>query len=366
MLIFVRHSNCGTKSEDMQTMKRFILFFAVLMTVVGASAYKDSNIKVWGEVTQQQDGQYYLTMYKNCPAQVTARFHFKYKGGGVSQDYDLFMADTVAVLHDPVPVEREVRKVVVEEIIYSACQADGERYYTDNPNDRHLIVLLANSFDLLHDVFWFNDMYRASYYDGRYYPGFSPQRPPQGHFFDDRFDLPDNDIDLTELDDNALLLMAGAVVAAGIGMGAVVSKYWNVPDNRYPYFSITPQVQYFIDSGLLRNVMQFKYRFGNKGGCNVYADLGYASGTMNEKGMFDPGVTCSFGAGLDLGNFSMSLGGKPAVNRHGENFLAFQLGYDAQLTSNFGLDLKAGAAVLGYKDEYYLDYPISVGLFWRF
>ena len=359
------------------------MLIAMLMTVVGASAYRNTNIKVWGEVDLADDGQYYLTMYKNCPATVVAHFHFKYRGGGTSQDYDLFMADSVAVLHDPVPVDRAVRKVVVEDVFYSTPDGKGGVYKTDDPNDPILEIFMVDLFDLHHDIFWFDGPYRASYYDRWSYEGPEPlsvnrivNREKQA----DDIDLPeslsvnrianrekqDDDIDLTKLDEKYLLLGIAAVTGLGVVMGIGVSRNWDVPDNRYPYFSFSPQVQYFFDSGMVRDVMQFKYRFGNRGGWSLFGDIGATTGTLEVPEVFDSGFTWSIGAGLDLGDFSMTLSGKPAIYDHVNNFLAFQLGYDIPITRHFGIDLHGGACLLSYMDEYYLDFPLSLGLIWRY
>lgn len=50
----------------------------------------------------------YLTMYRNSPAEITAQFHFIYKDKSKSVMYDLFMPDTVAELHNPVPATPQV------------------------------------------------------------------------------------------------------------------------------------------------------------------------------------------------------------------------------------------------------------------
>lgn len=335
-------------------MKRTVaIIVSMLMTAVSWAS--SGNLEVWGEVRKADDGKYYLTMYKNFPAEVTARFHFKYKGGGLSENYDLYMADSIAELHDPVPVEKAVKKVIIEDLFYTATDAQGARYTTDNPNDPMLNSLLYDLFDIYTDVFWFDNLHRAAYYDGRHLPDHLKKWRPDA-----------DDIDLKELDSDDLLLGIAAVAAAGIGMGVIVSDYWNVADSRYPYFSIDPQIQYFFDSGYMRDVIRFKYRFGNKGGWNLFADLGGTNGTANEYGMFDGGFTWSIGAGLDLGNFSMTLNGKPAFYANDDNFCAAQLGYDFQIADHFGIGLKAGAAVLSYDGEYYLDYPVNLGLFWRF
>ena len=63
-------------------MKKYIVIMLALMlpfaTMDGKKKEKQ-NIMVWGEVRTAQDGLDYLTMYKNCPAQVTAQFHCLYR-----------------------------------------------------------------------------------------------------------------------------------------------------------------------------------------------------------------------------------------------------------------------------------------------
>lgn len=345
-----------TESGNNIMKKSFAAVVLLLVTAVSWASVGD--IEVWGRVRKADDGQYYLTMYKNCPVQVTARFHFKYKGGGVSQDFDLFMADSIAELHDPVPVERAVRKVVIEDLYYTATNAEGEPYTTGDPSDPHLNILLLDLFDIYSDVLWSANSHRLSHY--------SHAHAPSGHMTELVSEA--DDLDLKELDSDDLLLGIAAVAAAGFGMGAIVSQYWNVADPRYPCFSVSPQVQYFFDSGYMRDVFQFKYRFGNKGGWSLFADFGMTDGMNGADGRiaFDGGFTWSIGAGLDLGNFSLSINGKPAFHRNDDNFCAAQLGYDFQFSDHMGIGLKAGAAVLSYKDGYYLDYPANLGVFWRF
>lgn len=323
-------------------MKRlYAILIALLMPFVMASAAK---YNVWGRVIKADDGKYYLNMYKNIPAKVTANFYFKYKGGDVSELFVMEMADSVATQIDPVPVDRPVREVVVQNIVYSTVDSNGKVYSTRNPDDPTLGFLVQDMFDLYSDIFWFS--------------AHSPRSNNRVKTADD--------VDLTKLSDDALLTGALVVAAAGVGMATVVSKYWSVPDWRFPYFSITPQAQYFFMSGMVRDVFQFKYRFGNKGGFNIYADLGATTGTMKEKGMFDSGFTWGVGAGLDLGNFSLTLSGKPATSAHDENFVAFQLGYVFDVTDHFGIDLKAGASVMQFDGEDFFDIPASIGTIWRF
>ena len=351
--------------------KYLVLMFALLVpfaTIAGKKKEK-SNIMVWGEVVTADDGKDYLTMYKNCPAQVTAQFHFVYKDKTESELYDLVMPDTVAQVTDPVPVDKPVREVVVENIIYSAVQDDGKVYSTKDPDDPRLAMLLVDLFDLYHDLFWFDMHHRARYYDGRHYDNWNPNTSRYNRTHNAPAKKPD--LDLAEVDDEALLIGAAAVAVASAGMIVGVVKNWNVPDDRFPYFSVSPQVQFLTQTGTIRDVLQFKYRFGNRGGISVLGDLGYTTGSMFEKGMFDPGFTWSLGVGLDLGAFSLSFRGKPSVSGwHDENFLTCQLGYDIFITRDLALDLSAGAGVVEYYEgccaKLYWEIPVSVGLLWKF
>ena len=92
--------------------KFFVLMMVVVLPITAMYGKKKekSNIMVWGEVVTADDGRDYLTMYKNCPAEVTAQFHFKYKDRTESVMYDLFMPDTVAQVNDPAPIEKPVKE----------------------------------------------------------------------------------------------------------------------------------------------------------------------------------------------------------------------------------------------------------------
>ena len=325
------------------------------------------NMLVWGEVVTADDGNGYLTMYKNSPAEITAQFHFVYKDKSKSVMYDLFMPDTVAELHDPVPVDKPVKEVVVDNIVYSTRDAEGKKYSTSDPDDPILAMLLVDMFDYYHDLFWFDVTHRARYYDGRHYDNWTPagssrynkthssSKPSKSH-----------DVDLSKVDDDALLIGAAAVAVASAGMIIGVVKNWDVADDRFPYVSVSPQFQLFTQTGVIRDVVEFKCRLGNRGGVSLMGDLGYATGSLFEKGMYDPGFTWSLGAGLDIGAFSLSFRGKPAIFDHRENFISCQLGYDIFLTGNFGLDLRAGASITDYQGDLYWDVPTSVGIFWKF
>ena len=325
------------------------------------------NMLVWGEVVTADDGNGYLTMYKNSPAEITAQFHFVYKDKSKSVMYDLFMPDTVAELHDPVPVDKPVKEVVVDNIVYSTRDAEGKKYSTSDPDDPILAMLLVDMFDYYHDLFWFDVTHRARYYDGRHYDNWTPagssrynkthssSKPSKSH-----------DVDLSKVDDDALLIGAAAVAVASAGMIIGVVKNWDVADDRFPYVSVSPQFQLFTQTGVIRDVVEFKCRLGNRGGVSLMGDLGYATGSLFEKGMYKPGFTWSLGAGLDIGAFSLSFRGKPAIFDHRENFISCQLGYDIFLTGNFGLDLRAGASITDYQGDLYWDVPTSVGIFWKF
>ena len=325
------------------------------------------NMLVWGEVVTADDGNGYLTMYKNSPAEITAQFHFVYKDKSKSVMYDLFMPDTVAELHDPVPVDKPVKEVVIDNIVYSARDAEGKKYSTSDPDDPVLAMLLVDLFDFYHDLFWFDVAHRARYYDGRHYDNWTPSnssRYSKTHPSTKTSKSPN--VDLSKVDDDALLIGAAAVAVASAGMIVGVVKNWNVADDRFPYVSVSPQFQLFTQTGVIRDVVEFKCRLGNRGGVSLMGDLGYATGSLFEKGMYDPGFTWSLGAGLDIGAFSLSFRAKPAIFDHRENFVSCQLGYDIFLTQNFGLDLRAGASITDYQGDLYWDVPTSVGIFWKF
>jgi hypothetical protein len=346
-------------------MKKYLFLLMALMlpfaTMQGKKKEKQ-NMMVWGEVTTADDGKDYLTMYKNCPAEVTAQFHFVYKDKTKSIMYDLFMPDTVSQVQDPVPVEKPVKEVVVENIIYSTLDADGKKYSTSDPDDPILAMLLVDLFDIYHDIFWFDVFHRAHYYDGRRYDRWTPSSTR----YNNTHHTKAPEINLDKVDDTALLIGAAAVAVASAGMLVAVVQNWDNPDDRFPYFSLSPQVQFFAQSGTMRDVVQLKYRFGSYGGFSILGDLGYTTGSLNEANLFDPGFTWSIGAGLDIGAFSLSFRGKPSTRRHSDNFFNCELGYDIFITRDLALDLKGGVALIEYEKDLYWDIPISLGLLWRF
>ena len=352
--------------------KLMFLMLAIMLPFAVVDAKKNKqNMLVWGEVVTADDGNGYLTMYKNSPAEITAQFHFIYKDKSKSVMYDLFMPDTVAELHDPVPVEKPVKEVVVDNIVYSARDAEGKKYSTSDPDDPVLAMLLVDLFDFYHDLFWYDVAHRARYYDGRHYDNWTPSnssRYSKTHSSPKRTSSPG--VDLKEVDDNALLIGAAAVAVASAGMIVGVVKNWNVPDDRFPYVSISPQFQIFTQTGNIRDVLQMKVRLGNRGGVSLMGDLGYTTGSLFESGVFEPGFTWSLGAGLDIGAFSLSFRGKPATSRHHENFFTCQLGYDIFLAKNLALDLSGGAGIFEHTEgdvsQLYWDFPISIGLLWKF
>ena len=132
----------------------------------------------------------------------------------------------------------------------------------------------------------------------------------------------------------------------------------------------SPQFQIFTQTGNIRDVVQMKVRLGNRGGVSLMGDLGYTTGSLFESGVFEPGFTWSLGAGLDIGAFSLSFRGKPATSRHHENFFTCQLGYDIFLAKNLALDLSGGAGIFEHTEgdvsQLYWDFPISLGLLWKF
>ena len=260
--------------------KYLILMIALVLPFVAISGKKKEkqNMLVWGEVVTADDGQSYLTMYKNSPAEVTAQFHFVYKDKTKSVMYDLYMPDTVAELHDPVPVDKPVKEVVVDNIVYSTLDAEGKKYSTSDPDDPILAMLLVDMFDFYHDLFWFDVAHRAHYYHNRRYDNWTPSnssRYSKSHSGPNRSKSPD--VDLSKVDDDALLIGAAAVAVASAGMIVGVVKNWDVPDDRFPYFSLSPQFQVFTQTGTMREVLQMKCRLGNRGGISILGDLGYAT-----------------------------------------------------------------------------------------
>lgn len=349
--------------------KLMFLMLAVILpfTAVYGKKKDKSNLMVWGEVVTADDGLDYLTMYKNSPAEITAQFHFIYKDKSKSVMYDLFMPDTVAELHDPVPVDKPVKEVVVDNIVYTTMDAEGKKYSTSDPDDPVLAMLLVDLFDFYHDLFWFDVTHRAHYYNNKHYDNWTPStssRYNKTHSSPKR--SKSSDVDLSKVDDDALLIGAAAVAVVSAGMIVAVVKNWDEPDDRFPYVSISPQVEYFTQSGTMRDVVQFKCRFGNRGGLSFLTDLGYCTGSLNEKSLFDPGFTWSAGMGLDIGAFSLSFRCKPAIFSNRENFLSCQAVYDIFLSDHFGLDISAGAAILEHDNDLYWDIPVSVGLLWKF
>lgn len=347
--------------------KYLLLILAVLLplgTVSGKKKVKQ-NIQVWGEVKTAEDGFEYLTMYKNCPAEVTAQFHFVFYDKTESVVYDLVMPDSVAEVRDPEPVEKPVDEVVLDKIIYSTLQDDGTVYRTDDPDDPLLAVLLVDMFDLYYDLFLFDVAHLAHYYHNNKRDDWVPS---SGH----RSDVPRSDkskspdVDKDKLDNAALLLGVAAVAAASLGMLIAISDNLYVEDDRFPYFSISPQAQYYVQTGTVREVVQMKYRVGERGGFSLMADMGRTTGSLNYPEIFNPGLTWSVGAGMDLGAFSISFHFKPTTKHQSEHFLNCQLGYDIFMTKNLAVDLRTGIGVFSYNDDLYADVPLSLGLLWKF
>ena len=344
-------------------MRNVTVFVLVSLLSIAAAAKEKSNIQVWGEVNAAKDGRSYLTMYKNCPAEVKAQFHFIYTDKSESGMYELLMPDSVAEVTDPVPVEKPVRSVVVDKVIYSTTGKNGAVYHTEDPDDPVLAMLLVDLFDLYHDIFWLDAMHRAHYYNNRKYDNWNPA---SGRSRQNRGQSKTPDIDLDKLDNTTLLVGVAAVAVASAGMLVAVADKWNVKDGRFPYFSFSSQVQYYCETGNVRDVIEFRYRGGNLGGFSLMGDLGCCSGSLNEPGLFDRRFTWSVGAGLDLGAFSLQFHYKPSTSHSSENFMNVQLGYDIFVLKNLAIDLRAGAGVFGHDGNLYADYPLSAGLLWKF
>lgn len=355
------------QAKAAKIMKKYlILLLAFVMPFAEMSGKKKvkQNIQVWGEVKTGEDGFDYLTMYKNCPAEVTAQFHFVYYDDTESIIYDLVMPDSVAEVHDPDPVEKPVDAVVLDKIIYSTVQDDGEVYRTDDPDDPVLTMLLVDLFDFYHDLFWFDVTHRAQYYANKKYDNWEPstnRREVQR-----QSKKKSSDLDLDKLDDTALLIGAAAVTVASIGMLFAVADNMDVEDERFPYFSISPQIQYHFQTGMIREVAQLKMRVGEYGGFSFMADLGRSSGSVNYPEIIKPGFTCSVGAGLDLGAFSLAFHFEPFFQSESDYLLSCQLGYDIFVSKHFAVDVRSGVGIFNYNDDLYAEVPLSVGLLWKF
>ena len=173
--------------------------------------------------------------------------------------------------------------------------------------------------------------------------------------------------DLYPLEDKGLLVgMAATAIGAGAAMGVAASRNWNVADSRFPYFALGIGTEYFPTLYEWRNVAQFKYRFGGKGGFSLIGDAGIASFPRSWERDIIP--TFSLGAGLDYGALSFSLRYKPAVGQSYDTFLAGRIGYDWWISDGFALDFHAGFGVGGYGREGlfdYYDFPFGFGLLFR-
>ena len=173
--------------------------------------------------------------------------------------------------------------------------------------------------------------------------------------------------ELSPLEDQGLLVgMAATAVGATAAMGVAASRNWNVEDSRFPYFALGLGTEYFATLYEWRNVAQFKYRFGNKGGFSLLGDAGIASFPRSWEERAIP--TFSFGAGLDYGGLSFSLRYKPAVGTSFDTFLAGRIGYDWWVTPGFALNFHAGFGVGGYGERGLMDhydFPFGFGLLFR-
>lgn len=353
----------------MEMKKSIILLLLVLLPICmdAAPAKQSQNLKVWGDVQLADDGNLYLTLYKNNPAEADVTFHFTYNNDTKSDQYHIIMPDTIAVMVDSVPLEQNVKNVNIDKVVWRVQKNDyGVRttYETENGDDPLLARVMVDLFDAYSDIFfWGLAENHASYYrnHGAKMPA---QHAAPDHSTRANSTSPFKQGDLLNMesvDDLGLVLGITAVAAASVGMGILVHDAWNTDDDRFPYVSLTPKVQYSPNTGTLRNVIETRTRFGRKGGWSLRADMGYTTGSMIED-CFDPGFTYSIGAGLDLGNFSTTFQFKPKTHKYSENFTNFVLGYNINLSRHFALDLNAGVGLFDYEDEIYCDFPLSMGL----
>lgn len=349
--------------------KSFILLLLVLLPIcMDAAPDKQSqNLKVWGDVQLADDGDFYLTLYKNNPAEADVLFHFAYSNDTKSDQYHIVMPDTVAALTDPEPVGMAVKEVVIDKVIWRVQKNDyGIRttYETENGDDPLLAKVMVDLFDAYSDIFfWGLADNHASYYRNHKMELPATHTAPD-HSAGSHSTSPfkqENPLNMESVDDLGLVLGITAVAAASIGMGMMVREAWNTPDDMFPYVSLAPKLQFSPRTGTLRNVVETKCRFGNKGGWSLRADMGYTTGSLYED-CFNTGFTYSLGIGLELGAFSTSFQFKPQTFRHDENFTNFLLGYDINLSRYVAIDLSAGVGLFTFDDELYYDIPFSVGM----
>lgn len=148
--------------------KSFILLLLVLLPICMDAAPAKQNLKVWGDVQLADDGDFYLTLYKNNPAEADVLFHFAYSNDTKSDQYHIVMPDTVSEMLVSVPVDANVNNVNIDKIVWRVQKNDyGIRttYETENGDDPLLAKVMADLFDLYSDIFyWGLTENHASYY----------------------------------------------------------------------------------------------------------------------------------------------------------------------------------------------------------
>jgi hypothetical protein len=173
--------------------------------------------------------------------------------------------------------------------------------------------------------------------------------------------------DLDPHEDKGLMVgMAATAVGATAALGVAAARNWDVEDSRFPYFALGLGTEYFSTLREWRNVAQFKYRFGGKGGFSLLGDAGIASYPRSWEQSAIP--TFSLGAGLDYDGFSFSIRYKPSVGQSYDTFLVGRIAYDWWITDGFALDFHAGFGVGGYDNKGlmdYYDFPFGFGLLFR-
>lgn len=343
----------------------------VLLPICADAAPAKQNLKVWGDVQLADDGNLYLTLYKNNPAEADVTFHFTYRDDTKSDQYHIIMPDTVAALTDSVPVELTVANVNIDKVVWRVRKNEfgiNTTYETENGDDPLLARVMVDLFDAYSDIFfWGLADNHASYYRNHKVKLPATHTAPD-HSAGSHSTSPfkqESLLDMESVDDLGLVLGITAVAAATVGMGVMVHNAWNTPDDLFPYVSVAPKIQVSPRTGTFRNVVETKCRFGNKGGWSLRADMGYTTGSLNED-CFNSGFTYSLGIGLELGSFSTLFQFKPQTYRYDENFSNFLLGYDINLSKNVALDLNAGVGLFTFDDEIYCDFPFSMGLLVKF
>lgn len=165
--------------------------------------------------------------------------------------------------------------------------------------------------------------------------------------------------------DGDVIAMAIGTAAALGAMGAGAISNWNVPDNRFPNFSVGYSFLWLGSAELMRNTVEMKYRFGGLGGMSVFADAGI------ENSFPDRIIYPTFSAGFsfDYGGFALGLRYKPSVSSMRTSFALLQANYDFIIGEHFAIGFNAGVGLSGYGMRFAqtrIESALGFGLKFRF